>query len=236
MNAEKNDVDISKLFNWGGKVTITDDYGNPLMDVYIRLVGDADLGRARVFGLRSSAELRKKLRTEGSDERVGLLPDYSLLEIENIVEMVIASKMREYADKLSEKLNFPFPKEPKSDSSLEEQEAYQKEVDEWPTKRTELLSKELDQFIEKERKSLLKKSRDELGKTLDESLIDNLCQEEMYVKFMAMCLYLGTFKDEKYSRKVFHSAEEFENLPSAIKTQFLNFYNSLDIRAEELKN
>lgn len=59
MNAERNDVDIFRLFHWGKEVTIFDKYGNELTNVYMRLVGDAELNLARVFAIRRSAELRK---------------------------------------------------------------------------------------------------------------------------------------------------------------------------------
>ena len=85
MIIEKNDVSLAKLFNWGDKFSITDKYGNFITDVYIRLVGDAELNQARVKAIRASREMREKLKTEGTDERMVFMPDFDLMEDKEIV-------------------------------------------------------------------------------------------------------------------------------------------------------
>ena len=67
MEIEKNDVDISKLFNWGKAFEIVGEDG--VVDVvYMRVLGDADINKARVFALRESAKLRRALRNPDSDK------------------------------------------------------------------------------------------------------------------------------------------------------------------------
>ena len=47
-SAEKNDVDISKLFQYSDKFVLTGK-GNKTHTVYIRLVGDAELKSSKSF-------------------------------------------------------------------------------------------------------------------------------------------------------------------------------------------
>ena len=42
-SVDKNDVDISKLFNWGDKLVINNSSGKPIFTCYLRVIGDADL-------------------------------------------------------------------------------------------------------------------------------------------------------------------------------------------------
>jgi len=53
---EKNDVDISSLFYYRKPVTLIGKDAEPTT-VYMRLVGDAELQRARVKALRDSRNL-----------------------------------------------------------------------------------------------------------------------------------------------------------------------------------
>ena len=72
---EKSDINISTLFNWGKKFSLVDKNNTEIYEVYIRLVGDAEYGRSRVYALRKSSELRKKLNNLESDERIAFIPE-----------------------------------------------------------------------------------------------------------------------------------------------------------------
>ena len=57
----------------------------------------------------------------------------------------------------------------------------------------------------------------------------------MLNNFRDICCYYGTYKDENYSERYFNSTEDFQNLPSSIKADFINAYVGLEITSEELK-
>ena len=51
LSPERNEIDIKPLFHWFGEQEIVDTQGNTFR-VFIRLVGDAEINRSRVFALR----------------------------------------------------------------------------------------------------------------------------------------------------------------------------------------
>lgn len=232
---EKNDVNISKLFQWGKEFPITDEYGNELLHCHIRLVGDAELNRARVFALRKSAELRKKLKTEGTDERVGFIADQDTLDKENIIQFLLILKTKEVSVDIIKDTKVPFPKEPDSDASLEEQEKYQLAVDEYPEKRREIIQAEIEKHIAKEKESLDHMDMDSLYKMYVNYTINDLCEMEMYKYFKQMCVYFGTYKDPEFKEHLFSTYEEFENLQTFLKDQFIDNYSDLEMNMDGLK-
>lgn len=232
---DKNDVDISVLFNWGNAVPIFDERGNELLTLYVRVVGDADLNRARVLGLRKSAELRKKLNDSNSDERLAYIPDPTDIEKKNLIEVIISMELEDIAQNISRDILLQYPKEPHSDAGLEEQEKYQKEIDTWPDRRKELVTVELNTRVTNRRTELEKEDKRALNSHYEKMVINSLCKEEMYKNFINMCVYLGTYKDEKYKYRAFSSYEEFNNLPTYIKDQLTEVYGSLNLDMGTLK-
>lgn len=232
---DKNDVDVGKLFNWGSKFEILDSKENILLEVYIRIVGDAELNRARVYALRRSAELRNKLKDSDSDERIAFIPNIETLDKENIVETTLLYLVRDITMDTIKEIRPPLPVEPSSDSSLEKQENYQKEIDEYPKKKDSLVRERVEQILELKRQELLGRDMEVLYKEFERSIINQLCEDEMITKFREMCAYLGIYKDINFKELLFSDFKEFENLPKEIKDQFLDHYNTLEISGEDLK-
>ena len=232
---DKNDVDISKLFNWGTPVPMKDAFGNTIETIYVRLIGDADTNRARTYALRESATLRRKLREPGSDERLAYIPDWKSMRNAELVELVIQFKLREYVGKVTKNLLLPLPVEPKSEDSLEKHEQYQNEVDQYPDTRENRLRDEIQKVVDSERKYLGSISKGELALEAENAIIAELCEQRMYNAFQAKVLTFATFKDEEYKIRYFNSAEVFENLLSDFKEQLFTAYNSININTENLK-
>lgn len=232
---EKNDVDISKLFNWGNEFPIYDSMGKELTRAWIRLVGDAELNRCRVFALRESAKLRKALKDEDSDERWAYIADIDVLEFENLVETVLIYMTRDITTQAMKEIKIPLPKEPDSESSLEEQEEYQAKVDAYPEERSKLVREYVERVLDRERNRLLSKSKEDVYKEFLSSAINVICEEEMLKRFREMCAFFGTFTDKEYKNRMFKSFEEFDNLPTDIKSQLVEYYSVLEIGGEDLK-
>jgi|GEM_PF-2027496 hypothetical protein len=233
---EKNDVDISKLFNYGDKFTLTDRKGKPITTVFIRLVGDAELNRARVFALRCSADLRSKLKDLNSEEnKAYMLRDYTDLSKQNLIDMISSYSYQTLAKEAVNLTNVPLPKEPVSDALLEEHEKYQKEVDEYPLLRLNSIKAKMDELLNNLRIELDKKDKKALVEEYEIVYIANLCEQEMLDKFREMCAYFGCYKDKNYKTRMFSSYEEFENLLPDIKKQIIENYSSVELNSDELK-
>jgi hypothetical protein len=232
---DKNDVDISKLFQWKKTGIILGEGGKELLEVHMRLAGDADLNRSRVFALRESAKLRQDLSKEDTDMRLAYIISKELVTEESLRNMIIGFSSREISQEALEEIDIPLPKEPKDGAKLEEQEAYQKEVDDYPkkklTKINEFVSKRIDQ-LDSEMKSW---DIDKLYKEYINKAIRLICESRMLEAFKDMCIYLSSFSDETYKVKLFKDFEEFDNLPTEIKLQFRNIYTNLELGIDDLK-
>jgi hypothetical protein len=235
ISPERNEIDISKLFNWGKEVSIVDNNGKDIMKVWLRLVGDSELNRARVFALRKSAEMRLKLKDLDSDERLAYIPDKSVVEKDNLVSYILYVQSKNFASKASASINIPFPKEPDSGAELEEQEKYQKEIDDYPKKVEEAMSNLISKDVEAEKVRLDVLTFDELYKLFENYTINDTCEKAMLEAFREQCAYYGSYKDKKYEIKLFKNFEQFLNLPTDIKNQFTSNYETLEIGTEELK-
>lgn len=232
--ADKNDVDISQLFKWSKEVVITD--GDRSVTLYVRLVGDAELARARAYAFRKSAEIRKKLKTEGTDERISFIAELEEVKNKNLMtQSVILLSMGEINMQALREVNLPEPKEPKSDASQEELENYQLAVDAFPGKYTELVNAkvlELRKAREDEIKKLTLKQIYELYESL---VIERLCTEEMQLRYYDMCTYLGVYKDKNFKVRAFSSIDEFDNAHSSLKNRLKEEYQSIELGMDVLK-
>lgn len=235
---ERQDVDLSKLFSWGRVFEVI----NPATDepeavVYMKLLGDADLGRARVFALRKSSELRRKLKDTNSDEYLAWVRDINEVEKQDIINLIVAFSMRDIANRARDSVKIPTPKPPKSDAKLEKMEDFQKQVDEYPEKKAQALKEFMEKEVEKLMSSLESKSKEDLYRQYVKNLTDEFCEREAITAFEDYQTYLGCYLDDSYKadKRFFKEFEEFNNLEPTVKTQFKDAYKSLDIELSELK-
>lgn len=235
ISPEKNDVDISRLFYWGDKFSIKNRVGGNLYDCYMRIIGDADLNRARVYALRNSAALRARLKDKNSEERQAFLLMYDLVDENKLIDVLVYMSVREITLKSLEDIDVPFPKEPDDDATLEEQEKYQYEVDNWENTREQKVRAYIDAELQKIKNGLVNLSKEELYKIYEEKAIEELCQNEMLSRYKEFSAFCGAYKDEKFKERLFSSLEEFNDLPTDIKNQFVNYYSSLELSVDSLK-
>ena len=232
---EHNDVDISKLFIWKQKFEIVDENNEVIQEIYLRVLGDADLNRARVYALRESALLRSLLKSDYSDEHYAYIHPIDEFEKEQLVNLISALSMRELSKAADKEVVLKKPKSPKSDASTEELEKYQKEIDNYPIKKMKLLKDSIEKKTEELVKSLQEKPKKELYDKYTELLINELCEQELLHAFRERTTFLATYKDEDLEDRVFTMFEDFQNLPRNIKDQFMVAYDSLEIYGESLK-
>jgi len=146
--AERSDVDISKLFAWSKKFQVETEDEEVLGEFYIRILGDADNSRARIFSLRRSAELRSKLRDVNSDNYIVAFSDINNLEKDRLIKLITIFSLRDVSQRAMREVKVPLPKQPKSDAKTELLEKYQADVDLYPERRESAIR----EFIEKESK------------------------------------------------------------------------------------
>jgi hypothetical protein len=232
---EHNDVDIKPLLSWKRKFEITSATGEVITTVYMRLVGDADMNRARVAALRNSAELRKKLRNHESDEYIAFTPDMDELIEEQLINLVVVFSMRGLTSEAIKKLKLQVPRQPKSDAGTEAFEQYQKELDEFPEKRNVELKKILERFVVKQKKELSTMDKKTLYDKYIRVMSNELCEQELIKTFKEQVTYYGSFKDEELKIKFFDSFEDFQNLDPYLKSQFISTYSELEMTSDDLK-
>jgi hypothetical protein len=230
---EKNDVNISNLFQWGAKMTLATPRGD--VEVWMKIVGDASINRARVYALRKSADMRKKLKDLESDERIAMIPELDVESKEATVEFLLTLRIREITDLAIPNVKITYPTEPESTASLEEQEQFQATVDSFPAYVEDLTQKEVEKEVEKERKRLSKLSVEDLEKLYISTMIDKITENEMYQAFQDKTVYYACFTDDTYKVPLFSSFDDYLDLPTEAKTKLADFYGTLSLDIDTLK-
>jgi hypothetical protein len=235
MDIEKSDVDLSKLFRWEGEVEIKDQKGDVATKVYMRIVGDKDLNQARVYALRQSADLRAKLRDKESDEYKAFIREALAADKENLLAGIKLLSMEEITRQARENVVVKFPKEPDTNASLEEQEKYQKTVDEFPEKFGDLVRKEAEKILKNLEKDLKKLSDEEIQNEYVSKTINYVCTQEMNRSFVDRCVFGATYRDSEFKEKYFLTFDNYENLATEVKEQLREGYQNLELGMQEIK-
>jgi len=236
-------MNLNDLFKWTGELTITGRDGEPVMVrtkplvLYQRVVGDSDLGLARKMALKASRGLRKELNDESTNSYAAMVPDHADIEDGVLVNMVILASSPEIRSQAIKEADRPRePMEPEGDASLEVQEEYESDLDEFKALTNKAIDKKVAEIVQAKSEELSKLPRENLVKMFLESTVRSICQAEMLRTFNSWCAYLGTFKDRKYSTRAFASYDEFDNSATELKSQVLSGYLMLEIAGEDLKN
>lgn len=235
MVVEKNEVEIGKLFQWGRVFEVVTGKNEVEALVYMRILGDADSNKARVYALRKSAELRRNLSTEGTDENVVLIRSIDEMDEKDLINYIGLFSLRDIRNNGFKEVKVSRPVQPKSNASLAKMEKYQQEIDEYPEKMQKALEKYMKKELEVLKKSLEGKSKEELYKEYKSSLTNDLCEHEALRAYNDMSVYLGCYTDDTYSKRFFGSFDEFDNLDTDLKNKFKAAYQSLEIPQDELK-
>jgi hypothetical protein len=201
----------------------------------MRLLGDADLGKTRAHAYRKSSELRRKLKTLDSDERVSLLAELNdFADTEIVIKAIEILRLPDIYQRAIKNINVPEPQEPQDDE-LEKWEDHQKKVDEYSEKFKNAVTKEAEKTREEDAKILQGKSKEELYKLYENEVINKLCQEEMNNSFYDMCIFLATFKDDKFKLPAFKNFDNYNNVHPVLKVRLKEEYQKLEMGIELLK-
>lgn len=231
---EEFDVDISKLWKWKKEVVIKDG-DEVLLKAYLRVPGDADINRARVYAIRESTKLRQKLNDKNDLDRYAYILPEELIDDEDLFNFSLTLTLRNELLNIDKEVDIPIPVKPSEDAPTEAHEKYQKEVDMWAIKRMDKI-KELAEKKEKEIRERLKSlSREELYKIYEKVSADFYCDTLVGELFVDQCIFYGLYKDSKYTKRMFTNFEDFQNLPKFVKDILKEEYSNLALSMEELK-
>lgn len=233
---EKNDVDITQLFKWKKKITLADGITDTSINLWLRIVGDADLNRAKTYGYRQAGLLRRSLKDPNSDERIAYLNemgDYT--DKETLVASLIILELPEAYQRILADIDIPEPKEPKSDSPQEMWEIYQSEVDSYSVRFSKEVDKELEKYRKTREKELQKVDEKEIYKLYENLIISRLCEAEMRDAYYDMCIFLGTYRDEQMKKRAFPTFDDYDNAHPHVKEELKKAYLDLEIGTDVLK-
>src|SRR5690606_14682432 len=132
------------------------------------------------------------------------------LNKEELVDLIVAYNTRELATNLLGEIQVPYPKEPKGDATLEEQEEYQRQVDGYSKKFEEAFKPQLIRRVESLKKSLDKLSLEELTKAYERDLIKEACNLRHFETYREWCILFGTYQDKDMTTRLFESYEQFK--------------------------
>ncbi|MHA2084948.1 MAG: hypothetical protein ACXABD_14415 [Candidatus Thorarchaeota archaeon] len=233
-SAEKNDVDITKLFRYKTEVEVKDELTGDSGKFYLRII--ADLNRARVFGLRKAAQLRKELKDPESEVREAFITEFAdIMSAELLIESILILKTGEMQREIVNMTDVPEPRAPRSDATQEVQENFQLEVDEYDAKYRKEYRKNAKKVEKKERKNLEGLGEEALYVLYEGVVIDRMCTEEMTTKYYEMCVFIGTYSDPDYKHKAFSNFEQFDNAAPHLKDLLMEQYRYLELGMTELK-
>ena len=171
-----------------------------------------------------------------TDEYVAYIPQEGIIDKSILVNTALTLTVQTFTrEALRELEPLPLPAELKDDATLEEQEEHQKEIDDYPKKRSAQIEAYVAKRIEEETKALEKLSDKKLLEHYKKLVINDLCEREMLNKYQEMCVYFGTYEDSRFTKRSFASYTDFSNAPTFIKEQLIEAYEGLDIASEELK-
>jgi len=237
-SADKNDVDIAMLFRWKTEAEISDPITGERYKIYIRLVGDADLNKAKVYGYRTSAELRKKLRDTSSDERLSFIAEMADYQNKDLlIQTIILLETPEiFNDAMKEATeDVVEPKEPKTDSTQEKWEQYQEKVDRFEKEFQDKIEDIMSTIQAKEQKRLLEYSIEDLHELYLNITINRLCEEAFQNAYYDMCVYLGIYTDDVCTKRAFNNLDEYLNSHPKLKIDLRAKYRDLEIGIDLLK-
>jgi hypothetical protein len=235
-------VSIQDLFKYKKPVEIINDKGETLLTVWVRLLGDYDLGEAYRQGRIASAKIRRALKDDTSDEYFAEISIIEDGESKDLIELVKQSKQSDFyslAQSAIDRKDLPkiedFAVDPDA-PTLEEQEkqdldalnnevAYQNEIREFvETKSQELV----DRLNTVSREELVEESKKALG---DLRALTVFIQEILNQK-----IFRGTYLDKECKTRAFKDYDEYLNQHTFVKSQLEQAYQQLEISPDDLKN
>jgi hypothetical protein len=226
---------LNKLFSWSNSLDLKNASGEVVMKVYQRLIGDMDLQKARMSALRYSREFRLKLRNHDSDEYIALIQPVEDLERDALITLLLVDSVDSVRQEIDRNYYFPEPKEPEEFASTEEHEEYTEKWNSWERDREKDYSTKLVQEMDALKAKLSELSTEELLTRAKTLRVDALCEQELKLRFLEMCVLFGTYIDPQFKKHLFDTYIDLGSQPDAVKSQLIDGYATLEMSTIRLK-
>ena len=230
-------MDISKLFKWKIAYVIKGDDKKPFLDpdgntvtVYLRVIGDNDLDRAKKYALRQSRKLRADYRQDPQQ----VLPDfyeYSNDQLATLIVMNEATDVYKQAEKDSE-VKYPHQTE---SVSLEDAEEYEAQMSEYFDLLLEKIEENAKAALEVRYEHYRKMDTSVLTEKAQYTYINKIVEGDMAKIYNDAILFYSVYTDEECTEKAFSSVEDVRNSAQFLKEQLYREYTKLVLKDTDLK-
>lgn len=207
-----------------------------LATVRIKLVGDDIYKEARLIALKESKETRVKLRNTNSEEYKSFFTDLDITDQEGYINGIINSEASTFNEEAAIMVKEKDVPELEENATLEDQEKYFDALDKQRMDRLKRMGEYVEQRLNERKEALKIKDTEELKRMYQDAIIDSECSRVFGTTFKEYCIYRSVFEDEDYKIPAFSSFEDFKNSAYSLKLQITQFYNSLEVSGEDLKN
>lgn len=230
-------MDISKLFKWKSTYVIKDSNKQPLLDlegniitVYLRVIGDNDLDRAKKYSLRQS----RKLRSEYRQDPQQVLPDFYEYSNDQLATLIILNEATDVYKQAEKDTEIKYPHQ-KETVFLEDAEEYEAQMSEYFDLLLEKIEENAKKALEVRYEYYRKMDTNVLTERAQHTYINKIIEGDMAKIYNDAILFYAVYTDEEYKEKAFSSVEDVRNSSPSLKEQLYKEYTKLVLKDTELK-
>lgn len=230
-------MNISKLFKWKKEYTIVGRNGDPLINdsgeeirVYLRVIGDNDLDRARKYALRQT----RKLRASYQKDSAQILPDFNEFSIEELATLIVLNEASTIYKQAERDTTIKFPQD-KESFNVEDAEIYVKERDEYFENLAAKVDEEAQKLLTQRVEYYKTLSHEELSRRAEKAYIDKIIEGDLSKISNDAILYFSVYEDEECTKKIFESIDDVRNAAPMLKEQLYTEYSKLVLTDLDLK-
>jgi hypothetical protein len=230
-------MDISKLFKWKKEYTIVGVNGEPLLNsegeeirVYLRVIGDNDLDRARKYALQQT----RKLRASYQKDSAQVLPDFDEFSVEELATLIVLNEASTIYKEAERETTIKFPTN-KDTFDIEDAENYVKERDEYFENLVVKVDEEAQKLLNQRMEYYKNLSHEDLKSRAEKSYINKIIEGDLSKLSNDAILYFSVYEDEECTKKIFESIDDVRNAAPMLKEQLYTEYSKLVLTDLDLK-
>lgn len=235
-------TNIKDLLKYKTDIGLTNKHGEVIKTVWVRLIGDEDLNKAARLARIASTKMRLALRNPESEEYQDQIAPVAELDRTSLEAIVVGSLQNQFTSEAYVKINreeLPkmedFAVEPDAPqleeqeeldkATLQQQEEYEKKIEEYIQDRVAGLRGELSEMTLEQ---VIEKARFEMSNILPlQTFFDELNMQK---------LLRGTYDDKLCKVLSFSLIDDVRDTDETLRMQLLAKYNELEISPDTLKN
>jgi hypothetical protein len=230
-------MDISKLFKWKKEYTIVGVNGEPLLNsegeeirVYLRVIGDNDLDRARKYALQQT----RKLRASYQKDSAQILPDFDEFSVEALATLIVLNEASTIYKEAERETTIKFPTN-KDTFDIEDAENYVKERDEYFENLVVKVDEEAQKLLNQRMEYYKNLSHEDLKSRAEKSYINKIIEGDLSKLSNDAILYFSVYEDEECTKKIFESIDDVRSAAPMLKEQLYTEYSKLVLTDLDLK-